>query len=67
MRREERQTRRLVKESGKGRAHADCPSALHAIHQRALRIDGVGNPGVVVNVENVDRSPAAQEMTPTMS
>jgi hypothetical protein len=66
MRRAERQTPRLVKESGKGRAHADYPSALHAVHQRALRIDGVGDPGEVVNVGNADQSPAAQEMTPTM-
>ena len=66
MRREERQTPRLVKESEKGRAHADYPSALHAVHQHALRIDGVGVPGEVVNDENVDQSPAAQEMTPTL-
>jgi hypothetical protein len=66
MRREGRQTPRLVKKSGNGRAHADCPGALNVVHQRALRIDGVGDPGEAVNVENADRSPVAQEMTPTM-
>lgn len=66
MRQEELQTPRLVKDSEKGRAHADYPSALNAAHQRVLRIDGVGDPGEVVNVESVGQSPAAQEMTPTM-
>lgn len=55
-----------MKESGKGREHADYPSALYTVHLRARRIDGVGDPGEVVNVENADQSPAAQEMTPTM-
>ena len=66
MRREERQTPRRAKESGKGRAHADYPSALHAVLQRELQIDGVGDPGEGVNVETADQSAAAQEMIPTM-
>lgn len=66
MRREELQTPRLVKESGKERAHAGYPSAFHAVQQRALRIDGVGDPGEAMSAENADQSPTAQEMIPTM-
>ena len=66
MRREERQTPRRAKESGKGRARADYPSVLHVVHQRELQIDDVGGPEEGVNVESADQSVAAQEMIPTM-
>ena len=66
MRQEELQTPRREKECGKGRVRADYPSALHATHQRDLRIDDVGGPGEGVNVENADQSAAAREMIPTM-
>ena len=66
MQQEELRTPRREKVCGKGRVRVDYPSALHAVHQRELQIDDVGGPGEGVNVENVDQSAAAQEMTPTM-
>jgi hypothetical protein len=53
-------------ESGKGRGRADCPSALHVVRQRALRIDGVGGHVEGMNIENADQFVVAQEMNPTL-
>ena len=53
-------------ESEKGRARADCPSALHVVRQRALRIDGVGGHGEGMNIENADQFVVAQDMNPTL-
>ena len=53
-------------ESGKGRVRADCPSTLHVVRQRALRIDDVGGHGEGMNIENADRFVIAQEMNPTL-
>jgi hypothetical protein len=66
MRREERKTPRRAKGSGKGRARADYPSALYAVHLHDLRTEDVGGPEEGVNVENADQSAAAREMIPML-
>ena len=52
-------------ESGKGRVRVGCPSALHGVRQRVLRIDGVDSHGQGMNIENADRFVVEQEMNPT--